>query len=95
MLGVFAEFERAIIRDRIHASLDRARREGKRLGRPRLSPIRIDQIRQSLVEGRGVRATARRLRVSPAKVTQVRRSMMLPTEQTLESDAQQPAESGA
>ena len=95
MLGVFAEFERAIIRDRIHASLDRARREGKRLGRPRLSPFRVGQITRLLAEGRGVRETARLLQVSPAKVTQVRRSMMPPTGQTLESDAQQPAESGA
>ncbi|WP_174502157.1 recombinase family protein [Acidiphilium sp. C61] len=76
MLGVFAEFERAIIRDRINASLDRAGREGKRLGRPRLAPIRIDQITRSLNEGRGVRETARLLQVSPAKVTQVRRSIM-------------------
>ncbi len=34
MMGVFAEFERAMIRDRIHAGLSRARKQGKRLGRP-------------------------------------------------------------
>src|SRR6266567_825696 len=34
MLGVFAEFERAMIRERVRAGLARARGEGKHLGRP-------------------------------------------------------------
>ena len=34
MLGVFAEFEREVIRERINAGLARAKAEGKRLGRP-------------------------------------------------------------
>ena len=33
MMGVFAEFERAMMRDRIRAGLARARAQGKRLGR--------------------------------------------------------------
>ena len=35
ILGAFAEFEREIIRERTMAGLDRARRQGKKLGRPR------------------------------------------------------------
>jgi DNA invertase Pin-like site-specific DNA recombinase len=38
MLGVFAEFERAMIAERVRAGLARARGEGKRLGRPQLLP---------------------------------------------------------
>ena len=34
MLGVFAEFEAAMIRERSRAGLARARAQGKRLGRP-------------------------------------------------------------
>ena len=34
MLGVFAEFERAIIVERVSAGIARARTEGKHLGRP-------------------------------------------------------------
>src|SRR5512145_1378650 len=34
MLGVFAEFERSIIQERVRAGLARAKSEGKRLGRP-------------------------------------------------------------
>jgi DNA invertase Pin-like site-specific DNA recombinase len=36
MLSVFADFERSIIQERVRAGLVRARREGKRLGRPSL-----------------------------------------------------------
>jgi len=35
ILGAFAEFERAMIRERTLAGLDRARSQGKTLGRPR------------------------------------------------------------
>jgi Resolvase, N terminal domain len=35
MLGVFAEFERVLIRTRVVSGLDRARAQGKQLGRPR------------------------------------------------------------
>jgi len=38
MMGVFAEFERAMIRERVVAGLIRAKREGKRLGRPKIAP---------------------------------------------------------
>jgi len=38
MMGVFAEFERSMIQERVRAGLERARRDGKRLGRPPLGP---------------------------------------------------------
>src|SRR5436190_21640285 len=38
MMGVFAEFERAMIQERVRAGLARAKNEGKRLGRPRIAP---------------------------------------------------------
>jgi DNA invertase Pin-like site-specific DNA recombinase len=34
MMGVFAEFERAMIRERVKSGLERAKAEGKTLGRP-------------------------------------------------------------
>jgi DNA invertase Pin-like site-specific DNA recombinase len=73
MLGVFGEFERAMIRDRVLAALERARSSGKRLGRPRTTPFQVQRIRLALDEGRGVRETARLLKVSAAKVSEVRR----------------------
>lgn len=41
ILGAFAEFERAIIRERTMSGLARARAEGKILGRPRKTPLVI------------------------------------------------------
>ena len=38
MMGVFAEFERAMIQERVRAGLARVRSEGKQLGRPRIAP---------------------------------------------------------
>jgi DNA invertase Pin-like site-specific DNA recombinase len=55
MLGIlasFAEFERARIQERVRAGLARARAQGKRLGRPRTRPAKID------VPGGTVRAAA-------------------------------------
>jgi DNA invertase Pin-like site-specific DNA recombinase len=73
MLGVFSEFERAMIRDRVMAGLNRAGAAGKRLGRPRTTPYNVGRIRAAFDEGRGVRETARLLKVSAAKVSEVRR----------------------
>jgi DNA invertase Pin-like site-specific DNA recombinase len=38
MMGVFAEFERSMIQERVRAGLRRAKAEGKQLGRPKLGP---------------------------------------------------------
>jgi DNA invertase Pin-like site-specific DNA recombinase len=40
MMGVFAEFERAMIRERVLAGPKRARARGKKLGRPMISPAK-------------------------------------------------------
>jgi DNA invertase Pin-like site-specific DNA recombinase len=53
ILGAIAEFERARIAERVRAGLQRARAQGKRLGRPRLRPERAE------VPGGSVREAAR------------------------------------
>ena len=40
MLGALAEFELELIRERVKAGMDRARRQGKRIGRPRVTDRR-------------------------------------------------------
>jgi DNA invertase Pin-like site-specific DNA recombinase len=80
MLGLFGEFERAMIRDRVMAGLDRARSSNRRLGRPPMPQFKVERIRQAIVEGRGVRETARTLKVSAAKVSEVRREMTTSSE---------------
>src|SRR5262245_32563431 len=44
IMCVFAEFERAMISERVRAGLARARGEGKRLGRPPIAPELQQQI---------------------------------------------------
>ena len=75
MLGVFAEFERAMIRERIMAGL---RRTSKKSGRKPMPDDRLDAIRRSLNGGLGVRATARLHRASPTTVIKIARETMAP-----------------
>jgi DNA invertase Pin-like site-specific DNA recombinase len=54
MCSVFAELEREIIRERIHAGLGRARAKGKTLGRKRVDAKVEEQIRQLRAKGMGI-----------------------------------------
>jgi len=58
MLSVFAEFERAMIRERVNAGLARARAQGKKLGRPTLAASKRDRIVSDLQAGKSMRAIA-------------------------------------
>jgi DNA invertase Pin-like site-specific DNA recombinase len=76
MLGVFAEFERSIIQERVRAGLGRAKAEGKRLGRPRIAPELEARILAALkAPGRteGVRKIAKRFGVDPGTVQRISR----------------------
>src|SRR5215813_15203018 len=79
MLGVFAEFERAIIQERIAAGITRARakgtRSGKPFGRPRLSAEREAAVRAALADGTGIRKTARLVGTGNATVTRIAAEM--------------------
>ena len=75
MLGVFAEFERAMIRDRVLAGLNRVRGT-KRLGRPPMPTERVERIRNLLLSGKGIRETARETGAGTASVQRVKRTMM-------------------
>jgi DNA invertase Pin-like site-specific DNA recombinase len=58
MLGVFAEFERSMIKSRVQAGVDRARAAGKRLGRPATKAATAAAIRASLAAGVSIRKAA-------------------------------------
>ncbi len=64
IFGAFAEFERSLIRERVKAGLDRAKRNGVKLGRP--SNLN-DSVRSAIVALRGndipIRQIAKQLRV--------------------------------
>ncbi|MBK9673869.1 MAG: recombinase family protein [Betaproteobacteria bacterium] len=71
MLGVFAEFERSIIQERVRAGLARARANGRTLGRARVSGAVEDRIRGLAAQGVGKVKTARMLRVGVSVVQRV------------------------
>ena len=76
MMGVFAEFERAMIQERVRAGLRRAVDEGKQLGRPRIDPALEKRIREALkAPGRteGVRKIAARFGISAKTVQRISR----------------------
>jgi hypothetical protein len=63
LLAVFAEFEHEILRERVRAGLDRARQNGKKLGRPITAGLHADQIRTLYRAGITKSEIARRLRI--------------------------------
>src|ERR671921_1836603 len=73
MVGAFAEFERAMLRERTKAGLDSARREGRIGGRrPKLTPEQQSEIRKMVSKGRKTAADAARLfKVHPATISRM------------------------
>jgi DNA invertase Pin-like site-specific DNA recombinase len=69
MLGAFAEFERAMIRERTTAGLAAARQRGIRLGRPpALTPEQEELVLALSSQGKSQREIARVLKVGQATV---------------------------
>lgn len=71
MMGVFAEFERALIQERVKAGLNRAKTEGKTLGRPRVSKDVELSIIQARQDGKGIREIAQEVGVGVGTVMRV------------------------
>ena len=62
MMGVFAEFERSMIHERVMVGLARARAEGTQLGRPAKvagNAAKVQTIRAARAAGKSIRAIAR------------------------------------
>jgi DNA invertase Pin-like site-specific DNA recombinase len=73
MLGAFADFERAMLRERTKAVLESARRQGRIGGRrPKLRPQQQAEIIKMVSRGRKMAADAARLfDVHPATVSRL------------------------
>ena len=61
MMGVFAEFERSMIVERVKAGLSRARAQGKRLGRPPLDTKIEAEVEVLRAQGKGIIKISREL----------------------------------
>lgn len=79
MLGVFAEFEAAMIRERVRAGVARAKRKGTKsgrpIGRPKLDPKREQAIRDALATGTGILKVARAIGVGTGTVARIAEGM--------------------
>ncbi len=71
MCGVFSEFERSMIQERVRAGLKRAKANGKKLGRPKISTAMEERIKTIRGSGTGIRATARLVGVGVSVVQRV------------------------
>lgn len=71
MMGVFAEFERSMIQERVKAGLERAKAEGKTLGRPKVSPKQEQKIIKLRQTGMGIRKVASEVGVGVSVVQRI------------------------
>jgi DNA invertase Pin-like site-specific DNA recombinase len=79
MLGVFAEFERSIIQERVKAGIERARKHGTKSGKPigqqPLPRHKVAVIRAELSKGTGIIKTARLCGTGVSAVQRIKREM--------------------
>ena len=75
MLGIFSEFERALIVERTTAGLARARANGKVLGRPKVTGEVEAAVLSSLAAGTGIVRTAREIGCGVGTVQRIRREV--------------------
>jgi DNA invertase Pin-like site-specific DNA recombinase len=73
LLDVFADLEKSLLRERILAGLERARANGKTLGRPSVAskPSVIAEVRALRASGAGATAIARKLRIGVGTTTRI------------------------
>ena len=74
MCGVFAEFERGILSERVKAGLNRARQEGKILGRP-MKLANVKKLLEARQRGSTIRQIAEENNLSVGKVHKVLNEM--------------------
>jgi DNA invertase Pin-like site-specific DNA recombinase len=71
MCGVFGEFERAMIVERVKAGLNRAKAKGVRLGRKPVSARVEERIRELRAEGLGILKIAKQLGIGTSVVQRI------------------------
>ena len=71
MLGVFSEFERAMIQERVRAGLERAKAQGKTLGRPKVPKAVEQAVKRERAAGKGIRNIAGELGIGVGTVQRI------------------------
>jgi DNA invertase Pin-like site-specific DNA recombinase len=79
MLGVFSEFERCIIQERVKAGMVRARqhgtKSGKPIGQPPLALDKVEAIKAELAKGTGIIKTAKLCGTGVSAVQRIKQEM--------------------
>jgi DNA invertase Pin-like site-specific DNA recombinase len=68
VIGAVAEFEKDIIRERVKAGLENAKRKGKKLGRPGVGDSVIEEAKVLRGEGKSFRTIGKQLGISEGAV---------------------------
>ncbi len=71
LLAVFAEFEREILRERVKAGIEHARKQGKPHGRPKTAAVKSEQIKQLFSKGLSKSEIARKLGIGRTSVRRI------------------------
>ena len=64
MISAFAEFERAIIRERVIAGMEKAKSRGVRIGRPKIPPFTIEKVLEMKEQGSSYKEITQKLKIS-------------------------------
>ena len=64
MISAFAEFERAIIRERVIAGMEKAKARGARIGRPKIPPFTIEKVLEMNERGSSYKEITKKLKIS-------------------------------
>jgi DNA invertase Pin-like site-specific DNA recombinase len=72
LLATFAQFERSLIAERVRAGMERARRQGKHIGRPRVVNGEWDRVQPLVAAGfLSQRAAAREMGVGRSTIARM------------------------
>ena len=75
MMGVFAEFERSMIRERVNSGIARAKSKGQRFGRPKVDAEVEEKVRGLLRQGHGILKAAKLAGVGSGTVQRIKAGM--------------------
>ena len=77
IMASLAEFERALISERVRAGMARAKTQGKHVGRPRIPPQKEAAIRRDLLAGRSLRSTIKAHGVGSKTVQRIKAELVV------------------
>jgi len=75
MISAFAEFERAIIRERVIAGMEKAKARGVRIGSPKIPPFTIEKVLEMRGRGSSYKEITKKLKISKSAYYKILRAV--------------------